>query len=216
MNWSSDFAYAVGLITTDGNLSKDGRHLDFTSKDIEQIENFRRILKLTNKIGLKSSGFSNKRYFRVQFGNVKLYKFLLSIGLTPNKSKTMSKIVIPDRFFRDFLRGHLDGDGYNYSYWDPRWKSSFMLYTGFVSASLVHLEWLNSEIERLYKLKGRIKFGRRAYQLKFAKYASVKLLAKIYYKKDLICLTRKRFKIEGALDIIRKEAGVLKLVNRLP
>lgn len=56
MRWSADLAYAVGLISTDGNLSKDGRHFDFTSKDLDQIKNFKKILKLKNKIGKKYSG----------------------------------------------------------------------------------------------------------------------------------------------------------------
>ena len=41
IKWSADFAYAIGLIMTDGNLSPDGRHLCFTSKDIEQINNYK-------------------------------------------------------------------------------------------------------------------------------------------------------------------------------
>lgn len=215
MKWSAKLAYAVGLITTDGCLSKDGRHIDFTSKDLDQVKNFVKILGLTNKIGLKSSGFSKKKYYRVQFGNVKFYRFLTKIGLTSNKSKSIGRIIVPERYFRDFLRGHLDGDGYSYFYWDPRWKSSFMLYTGFVSASLDHLEWLDNEIERLYELKGKIRYATRAYQLKFAKNASVRLLGEIYYRNKLICLERKRFKIEESLDIIRKQAGVAKLVHAI-
>ena len=39
--WSSKLAYAIGLITTDGSLSKDGRHISFTSKDKEQVKNFK-------------------------------------------------------------------------------------------------------------------------------------------------------------------------------
>ncbi len=38
MKWTANLAYAVGLITTDGCLSKDGRHIDLTSKDLEQCE----------------------------------------------------------------------------------------------------------------------------------------------------------------------------------
>ena len=37
MKWTSELAYAVGLLTTDGSLSKDGRHIDLTSKDVEQL-----------------------------------------------------------------------------------------------------------------------------------------------------------------------------------
>lgn len=33
ITWSPEIAYAVGLLTTDGSLSIDGRHIDFTSKD---------------------------------------------------------------------------------------------------------------------------------------------------------------------------------------
>ncbi len=53
MKRSADFAYVIGLITTDGSLSKDGRHLNLTSKDIDQIQTFKRILNLKNKIGIK-------------------------------------------------------------------------------------------------------------------------------------------------------------------
>lgn len=215
MRWSANLAYAVGLIATDGNLSKDGRHIDLTSKDLEQIENFVKILKLKNKIGIKTGGFSEKRYYRVQFGDVRLYRFLIKIGLTPNKSKILGKIIISDKYFRDFLRGCLDGDGYNYFYWDPRWKNSFMFYTGFVSGSEAHLRWLNAEIHRLYGLEGKIRFGQRAYQLKFAKRASLKLMSVMYYSDKVICLKRKHFKINEALGIIHQQAGVAKLVHAI-
>ena len=215
MHWSNNLAYVIGLITTDGNLSKDGRHIDFTSKDLEQILNFKKILKLTNKIGHKKSSYKNSTiYFRIQFGNIKFYKFLLNIGLCPNKTKILKNLIIPDKYFEDFLRGYLDGDGYTNSYWDKRWKSSFMLYTGFVSASKDHLIWIQEKIEELYRVCGKIKYnGKSTYQLVYAKQSSLVLLRIIYYKKNLICLTRKKFKIEKALGIIHKNAGMAKLVN---
>jgi len=54
MDWSNNLAYAVGLIATDGSLSKDGRHINLTSKDLGQIQNFAKILNLKNRIGIKS------------------------------------------------------------------------------------------------------------------------------------------------------------------
>lgn len=214
MVWSADFAYAVGLITTDGSLSIDGRHINLTSKDIDQIKTFIKILNLKNKIGIKySSQSKEKEYYQVQFGNVKLYRFLVSIGLTSNKTKTIGPLEIPDKYFIDFLRGHLDGDGCTYSYWDPRWKSSFMLYTTFVSASLTHLEWIKDKIREIYQIEGKIKFsGKSTYQLVYAKKASIKLLGIMYYKKEMPYLKRKHSKIKLALDIISKQAGMAKLV----
>lgn len=209
MVWSAEFAYAVGLLTTDGSLSIDGRHINLTSKDIDQIKTFARILGLQNKIGLKSSTYNPKgTYYQIQFGNVELYKFLLSIGLTPNKTNILGRLKIPDKFFADFLRGHLDGDGCTYSYWDKRWKNSFMLYTEFISASKGHLVWIEETIKRLYGISGKIT-AYRIYHLKYAKKSSCEIIKVMYYRSDIPCLKRKRSKIVAALDIIAKQAGML-------
>lgn len=211
MRWSSGFAYVIGLITTDGSLSIDGRHINLTSKDIDQIRTFAKLLKLKNKIGLKYGSYSReKKYYQIQFGNVKLYKFLQKIGLTPHKTKTLGSLKVPNSYFADFLRGHLDGDGYTYSYFDPRWKASFMFYTGFTSASKDHLEWIRNKIEELYSIEGKMRFqGKSTYSLKYAKKNSMILLKKLYYKESLPCLKRKRSKIIKALGIINKQAGVM-------
>ncbi len=167
-------------------------------------------------IGTKTDGRSNIRYYRLEFGNVKFYRWLQLIGLTPSKSKTIGKLDIPDKLFIDFLRGSLDGDGYSFSYWDPIWRNSFRFYIGFSSASLNHLLWLESQITRLYSIKGRIGLTKGCYKLVFAKYSSLELAHNIYYKEKLICLKRKKFKIDQALDIISKQAGVSKLVDDYP
>ncbi|MDO8618377.1 MAG: LAGLIDADG family homing endonuclease [Candidatus Daviesbacteria bacterium] len=214
MRWSGNLAYVIGLIVTDGNLSKDGRHIELTSKDKEQIETFSRILNLKNKIGYKKSGYNpNGVYYRIQFGNVKLYRFLIKIGLTPNKTKTIGQLTIPDKYFDDFLRGHLDGDGYTTSFYDSIFKNSYRLYTGFVSASELHLRWLRHQIERLYGLKGSFRYskGAHTFQLRYAKKASIRLLGIMYHKKKIPYLKRKHSKIMKALSIIdKKNAGVMK------
>jgi len=204
IKWSSEFAYAIGLLVTDGCLSSDGRHLDLTSNDIEQLLNFKKCLGISNKIGYKISGFTNKKSSRVQFGDVNFYRFLLSIGLSPAKSKTMGGIDAPDKYFFDFLRGLHDGDGTFYSYWDSRWRSSFMFYTEFISASKKHVDWLRHKLFNLIKVGGYITGGNKKsiYQLKYAKGESLKILKKMYYSKDVVCLSRKRLKIEKALAII--------------
>src|SRR3989338_1355302 len=199
MNWTAELCYVIGLITTDGNLSKDLRHIEFTSKDLDQVETFASLLKLKNKISVKSS------CYRIQFGNVKLYQLLLEIGLMPNKTKILGPLKIPDLYFADFLRGYLDGDGYTYSYWDKRWKNSYMLYTGFVSASENHIKWLQEQIKRLYKISGVLRFEwKSTFSLKFAKVESLVILSKMYYESGLPCLKRKYSKIERSLGIIER------------
>lgn len=209
IKWSPNFAYAIGLIATDGNLSPNGRSINFTSKDKALIETFLACLKIFSKIGKKSNGSQKKKkYFVVQIGDVNFYRFLMSIRIMPAKSKILSQIDIPDKYFFDFLRGHFDGDGTFYSYWDPRWKSSFMFYTEFVSASKKHILWLRSKIENFLGIKGHLtNMGKGATcQLKYAKNDSLKLLPKIYYRKDLPCLLRKNLKIKTALGIIDRRS----------
>jgi hypothetical protein len=194
-------------LTTDGNLSNDRRHIDFTSKDKEQISNFMGCLKIRNKIGIKTSGYSGKKAFRIQFGDINFYRFLLDIGLTPRKSKTLKAIKIPKEYFFDFLRGHFDGDGTFYSYWDSRWLSSFMFYTVFISASKLHIGWLQSQLYHLLGIHGHTTKSNQktTYQLHYAKKESLKLLPKLYYDGSAVCLSRKRQKIERALKVVGKQ-----------
>ena len=126
----------------------------------------------------------------------------------------MGSIKIPSKYFANFLRGHLDGDGFTYSYWDKRWKNSFMLYTGFISASNAHILWLSNKINEVFEIKGRVRLSKSVYRLMYAKKSSVLLLNKLYYKKGLPCLKRKSFKIKQSLAIIEKHADVLELADR--
>lgn len=216
--WTPELAYAIGLITTDGNLSKDGRHIDFTSKDIDQIQTFLKILNLKTKIGLKSSGTSDKEYYRTQFGNIKFYRFLLSIGLTPAKSKTLGELKIPDEYFADFLRGHLDGDGSIFTYQDKynEYRGhayvNTRIYIYFLSVSKAHIEWLSNKILALTGIKGSIqknipknKNHSTMWTIKIAKKESIRLLHWIYYKSDLPTLQRKYDIAKQVLELISKE-----------
>lgn len=204
IQWSSQFAYVIGLLTTDGSLSKDGRHIVFTSKDIDLIKNFQKSLGIDCKISRKASGSQKlKKYYFVQVSDILFYRFLINIGLAPNKTKILSDLKVPDEYFFDFLRGHFDGDGTFYSYWDSRWKSSFMFYTVFVSASKNHIDWLQKEISDFLKIRGRISraANQSIYQLRYAKKESLKILPKLYYNRNVVCLSRKRIKVEKTLKI---------------
>lgn len=201
--WSAELAYAIGLLATDGCLSPPGHLIDLTSVDREQLKNFNRCVRVDFLIAPKKSSTTEKA-LRVQFKNVLFYEFLLSVGLTPAKSKTLGPLKIPGRYFFDFLRGSFDGDGCTYSYFDPRWRSSFMFYTSFASASPAHLSWLRKEIYRRVGVHGHITTNGRhiTQQLKYAKADSLKLLRKMYYSRNVVCLSRKRLKIEKMLAIV--------------
>lgn len=204
IKWSSNFAYAIGLLATDGCLSSNGRHIILTSKDKEQLENFLECLKIEVRLGRKIGG-SGQTALVVQFSDVLFFKFLESIGMTKAKSLTMSKLLIPEKFFFDFLRGCFDGDGCSYSYWDPRWKSSYMFYISFASGSKKFVSWLQDEIEKKMKIKSHLTASNKNnpyYQLRYSKYAAVALVREMYSKKNKISLSRKRLKINKSLGIM--------------
>lgn len=192
IKWSPNFAYAIGLIATDGNLSKDGRHLNMTSKDEEMILTFKKCLGLKNKIGRKAREKSKiKKYFQVQFGDKNFYEFLLSLGLTPAKSKTISYLSIPDEYFADFLRGCIDGDGNINIALHPE-SRHFQLRIRLFSASLLFLNWIRNTISnRLEIKKGWIETKKDVSVLVYAKTDSVKLLNFMYYPKVESYLKRK-------------------------
>ncbi len=203
IKWSPYFAYAIGLLVSDGCLSS-GRHIILVSKDTEQLRNFMKALVITVPIGRTKSGYDGNTAFRIQFSDVLFYDFLETIGLMPRKSRIIGEIKVPAKYFFDFLRGSFDGDGCTYSYWDPRWRSSFMFYTTFVSASRKHVLWLRNEIYKRLKVKGHMTGdGKKAiFQLKYAKADSMKVLRKMYYQRNVLCLSRKRLKIVKMLATV--------------
>lgn len=208
IDWSHNLAYAVGLIATDGSLSNDRRHIVFTSTDHSLVEIFKDCLSKKNKIAKNpAGGYSCKPVFRIQVGDVALYNWLIKIGLSPNKSLTLGKIDVPDKFFPDLLRGLLDGDGsiiYYKDYYNTVLKPKYVydrLFVYLLSASKMHLDWLQSSICRLKGLKGslnnkprnarRSKQAEKMYLLKFSTREAKKLLKWLYYKPGLPCLDRK-------------------------
>lgn len=200
--WSPELAYAVGLITTDGCLSSDGRHIDFTSKDRPLIKTFRTCLGIKNRIGRKTSGYTNQNdYYRVQFGDVNFYNWLTEIGLSSRKSKVLGRLSVPDQFFFDFFRGVFDGDGTIYSFWDPRWHSSFMYYLKIASASPRYLYWLRQTIRRLIDIEGKVREATRAYELVYAKAGTRSLVHRMYPAADIPRLERKFAKIQKIFTI---------------
>lgn len=200
--WSPKTAYAIGLLVADGNLSPDGRHIDFTSKDRELVELFSECLGREDVIRKKSSTYTGeKRYYHVQFSDVLFYRWLQEQNITPNKSKSIQKVSVPKEYFRDFLRGYYDGDGSMYAYWDSRWHSSYMYYFQLTSGSKDFLKWMQGNIEDMAEAQGRLGDGTRAYQLSFAKKATRKIHRFIYYKESVPCLKRKLVKAQEIFRI---------------
>ncbi len=194
----------MGLIASDGCLSSNRKSTTFVSTDLDQIHNFLKALKIKSSIGLTYSGKGSVAY-RVQVGDVNFYNFLESIGFTQAKSLTIRRISVPLKYFYHYLRGYFDGDGCTYSYFDPRWRSSFMFYISFACGSWDHLDWIQDILYALTNCKGHLtNWTRRkiCYQLRYSKYESITILKQMYKNKGKFYLKRKYLKINDALAIV--------------
>lgn len=188
--------YIIGLIVTDGNLANDGRHINITSKDTGFLEEIRKSLSIKNKITIKSRDKEKeKKYYFLQFGDIKFYKFLTKIGLTAKKSLTLKEIEVPQQYFVDFLRGIIDGDG-SISSWVHNTNGNIQWSLRIISAAPIFVNWLKKEIEDYFNVKGKI-YGYKhkdkknfLYIIKFGKFAAKVVLKKCYYR-NCLSLNRK-------------------------
>jgi len=186
-------AYVVGLISTDGCLVNTGRHVSFVSEDLQLMETFLDCLGRGRRFRTEITPKGTTLY-RVQMGDVGLYRWLETIGLMQRKSLLIGSIEVPDEFMLPLVRGLLDGDGtiINKVYRaDTKDRSDYYweyLQTKFVSGSRAHLDWLRERLARTLRLVGYLQgvrsgFGDRtgiAYELRYGKRESLTLLPALY------------------------------------
>jgi transposase len=91
------------------NLSRH-RGLSITSKDRDLLETVKDRLGLSQALGVCRNG-QGRSYSTLHWRDRALYTWLTDLGLTPAKSLTLGPLAVPDEYFRDFLRGCIDGDG---------------------------------------------------------------------------------------------------------
>lgn len=198
----SDLWYVIGYIATDGYLSIDGRHINITSKDRGHLYLIRKALFLKNKIGRKKREHEvKKRYSQLQFGDVRFYKYLMKLGLTPKKSLTLGPLNIDDNYFVDFLRGVIDGDG-NISSWIHKTNYHKQWCLRIYSASYIFIEWVQGKIAKDFGVMSKIYSRKRGgrvnfiYFLKFGQISAAKILKSVYY---INCLSLERKFIQAQL-----------------
>ncbi len=165
--------YLVGLITADGCLSPDGRHIDITAND------------------KKNRSFAHC----IAIGSKDFYNFLLGINLTSKKSLTLGMLKIPDTFFAHFLRGVIDGDGCIRK-WQNLHCNTIQRYFKINSGSEKFLIWINEMLGKIFDAKGSIHFEKylntTGYILKVSKKLYISKILQACYENREVALPRKR------------------------
>ena len=151
IDWSNDLAYLIGLIASDGSITKDKPEIRFSTTDKELKNNFSDIV--SNLLTGKELNYYEHNYrddkieYGAKFTHRKFYQFLLNIGIMPNKSHKLAKIKVPNKYFFHFLRGEFEGDGYVST-------RRGRLLSGITSGSGSFLKWIDSTIKQLSSISG--------------------------------------------------------------
>ena len=89
-----------GFLTTDGNLSPDGRHISFTSKDRKLVSLLKKCLNLSNKITKKGRG--GECISVIILSSLETFYFMdfyYHLVFLPQNQKPSVPLIIPDEHF---------------------------------------------------------------------------------------------------------------------
>lgn len=208
--WSPEMAYILGFFTADGSMMRNKRNanfIEFQTTDKDLLLKIRRLLGSNHKISVRKRKKNWKTSYRLQIGSKTMFNDLIKLGLTPNKSKTIELPLIPDEYFRHFVRGYFDGDGnvtvctYKRKARDN--KLTTILQSGFTSGSKSFLVDLKNKLSKAGIVKGgTLYYSTNGWRLYFAINDSKKLYNYLYTglsKTDELFLKRKKVIFEKYL-----------------
>lgn len=105
--WSVEMAYVLGLLITDGCITKGGV-VSLCMNDRELLEKVKKVLGAQHKI---VASRHQPKLFMFHFAREHMVKRLFALGVTPRKSLTVRFPDVPVEYLADFIRGVFDGDG---------------------------------------------------------------------------------------------------------
>jgi len=103
-------AYWLGFIAADGILSDRDKNVTIAlnKRDIEHLYKFVKAVKTNAHVGyIKSNNSAH-----VNIYSKPLFNSLIKLGITPNKSLTITQVNVPASLMSHFIRGVFDGDGW--------------------------------------------------------------------------------------------------------
>lgn len=178
--WSAEVAYVLGLLMTDGCLSKvkgGSYSIRLCLNDKELLE---KVAKALGSEHILSSSNWQKGLHMFIIGREKMAQDLLKLGMKPRKSLNIRFPEVPEAYLRDFIRGVFDGDG---SVYFNTQNPEYPLITKFVGGSKAFITGLEARLQGLgmpkrtiYKQKGK----NPSYMFRYGHKASLGLFKVLY------------------------------------
>lgn len=206
--WSPEMAYVLGLLITDGCISK----VKNGSYRIRLCLNDKELLEKVAKTMGSSQPITPSKYqaglYLFLFGRKRIAQDLITLGVVPRKSLVLKFPDVPKVYLREFIRGIFDGDGS--VYFDTRSKncpvrSKFCSGSkDFIHGLEVSLQSLGMPKRNIYEQKTK---NGTCYMFRYGHEDSKKLFAALYigarnelFLERKYSLFRKGFKIASGED----------------
>lgn len=148
-SWSPEMAYVLGLIITDGCISRTGT-VSLSMNEHELLGKVKKVLGSEHNI---TPSKHQSGLYHFNFTREKLTRDLSGLGVVPRKSLIVRFPDVPREYLPDFIRGVFDGDGS--VYFEPRSPKN-PLRSKFVSSSKQFIEGLHMAFESLSMPKRKI------------------------------------------------------------
>lgn len=107
--WSHEMAWVLGLFITDGHVNKTYHTVYLAQKDEGMLEKVAMLMDANPTI---AQGTGTRTTPMLIINSKTIKQDLEQLGVTPNKSYTVSFPGVPDQYMPAFIRGVIDGDGW--------------------------------------------------------------------------------------------------------
>lgn len=194
--WSPEMAWVLGLMFTDGNVSKDLHQATLTSIDREMLEQVALLMGSSLQPRERGGG----TIYSLTVGGVAVCKDLTDLGCIPKKSLVIEFPAIPDECVPHFVRGLWDGDGHITI---RSRKKARELVCGYVSGSQGFVISLRDTLSKHIGITANVKYKRGVngcFTLSYYTRQSVSLLEWMY--RNSTQETRLRRKYERAFQYL--------------
>ncbi len=114
-NQSSDMAYWIGMLASDGSVNKSENqiYIELQRSDKELLEKMNKVIENQRPVAdyVTGRGYENSKLY---FYSKEIKKDLASFGIVPNKTYSEDYVFpykLQKKYYADYIRGLFDGDG---------------------------------------------------------------------------------------------------------
>jgi len=210
-------AYVLGFFAADGNMIRNNRgahFIAFYNCELSILRFVRMSLGSSHKIAKRKLKPKHTQCYQLQIGSKEIFKDLLTLGMSPAKSKIILFPKIPNRYVSDFIRGYFDGDGCVYLRhlkFADRKRKRWIFLTLFTSGSKLFLEQLHVVLKKHGIQGGCIRIKKRGFDLSLSMRDSLALFHLMYDTRTTtgLFLPRKYSIFRKAIKILYPDAAVV-------